>query len=55
MKNLNNLSINEKGTWALVTKEGKVIMRFRLRTTADQMKSYYESKLFEGLDIRKLK
>jgi len=55
MKNLNNLSINEKGTWAIVTKEGKIIVKFRLRTTADQMKSHYEDKLFEELEVKKLK
>ena len=55
MKNLNNLSINEKGTWAIVTKEGKVISKFRLRTTADGMKHYYEDKLFEELEVKKLK
>ena len=55
MKNLNNLSINEKETYALVTKEGKIIARFRLISTALQMKHIYENRLIKELEIKKVK
>jgi len=55
MKNLNNLSINEKGTWAIVTKEGKIIAKFRNKLTAVSMKGHYEDKLFEELEVKKIK
>ena len=55
MKNLNNLSINEKETYALVTKEGQFIVRFRLISTALQMKHVYEKRLYKELEIKKVK
>jgi len=50
-----NQNKNQPGTYVLVTKEGKIITKFRLRVTADQMKPKYEDKLFEELEIKKVK
>ena len=50
-----DLNKNQPGTYALVTKEGKIIARFRLISTALQMKHVYEKRLYKELEVKKVK
>ena len=50
-----NLTNNQPGTYVIVTKEGKIIARFRLLATALQMKHVYEKRLYIELEVKKVK
>jgi len=49
------LNVNKTKKWCIVTKENKIIDRFRLVAAAYQMKSLYESRFYQKLYIKKLK
>ena len=47
-------TLNTKNTWALATKEGKIIEKFRSKQTARSFKSHFESIYFTKLEIVRL-
>ena len=49
------LNVHTTNYWCIVTKDNKIIEKFRLSTAAFQMKSFYEKKFFQKLYVKKLK
>lgn len=48
-------TVNRKLAWMLVDENGKVIQRFRLKTTAIQSKYYYQQMYVRRLKVKPLK
>ena len=46
---------NERGTWALVDEEGKIIETFRTNQAARAMIGYYQKKHVKKLEIKQIK
>lgn len=50
-KNKLAITTRTKKNYAIVTKDGKIIDKFRLKTTANGMKHIFEKQLYQKLDI----
>lgn len=57
MKRKNKLAITTRTTkdYVIVTKENKIIDKFRLKETAKYMKHFFEKQLYQKLYIKNIK
>jgi len=49
------INVNTTKKWCIVTKDDKIIKKFRLLATAHQMISFFEKQNYEKLYIKRLK
>jgi len=55
MKQKIPINVHTTNHWCIVTKNDRIIERFRLLTTAHQMISFFEKQFFQKLYIKRLK